>query len=282
MEKNIGSMWGKAGKAVLYVVLAAVAFVWIYPFLWMVSASFKTQNEFFASGLKLLPESFQMDNFIRAWNNANFGVYFKNSIIVTVSVVVIVLVATSLAGYALGRYNFAGKKVIMTIFMASITIPLVFTVIPIYELLKNLGMSQNLFGLILAESGGGHVIFLMLFASFYASIPREMEEAATIDGANFIQTYFMVMFPLAKPIMVTVVIMQFIWTWNSFLLPLIITLNNPALRTLSVGLYALRGENVVDWTGIAAGASIAILPVIVIFVALQKYFVDGIAGAVKS
>ena len=90
------------------------------------------------------------------------------------------------------------------------------------------------------------------------------------------------MFPLAKPVMVTVVIMQFIWTWNSFLLPLIIPLNNPALRTLSVGLYALRGENVVDWTGISAGASISILPVILIFILLQKYFVDGIAGAVKN
>ena len=109
-----------------------------------------------------------------------------------------------------------------------------------------------------------------------------MEEAATIDGANFVQTYGSVMFPLAKPIMVTVVIMQFIWTWNSFLLPLIITLNNPSLRTLAVGLYALRGENVVDWTGIAAGASIAIVPVICVFIALQRYFVDGIAGAVKS
>lgn len=154
--------------------------------------------------------------------------------------------------------------------------------IPVYELLKNIGLSQNLLGLILAESGGGHVIFLMLFSSYYATIPKEMEEAATIDGAGFFQTYAKVMFPLAKPIMVTVVIMQFIWTWNSFLLPLIITLNNPKIRTLAVGLYALRGENVVDWTGIAAGASIAIVPVVVIFIALQKYFVDGIAGAVKS
>ena len=126
------------------------------------------------------------------------------------------------------------------------------------------------------------MIFLMLFSSYYQTIPKEMEEAATIDGAGFFQTYVKVMFPLAKPIMVTVVIMQFIWTWNSFLLPLIVTLNNPKIRTLAVGLYALRGENVVDWTGIAAGASIAIVPVVIIFIALQKYFVDGIAGAVKS
>ena len=280
MERS--NVLNKVGKIVVYAFLAVAAFLWVYPFLWMVSASFKTQNEFFASGLNLIPQSFSFDNFVRAWNNANFGVYFKNSIIVTFSVVVIVLLSTSLAGYVLGRYMFIGKSMIMKIFMASITIPLVFTVIPIYELLKNIGMSQNLLGLILAESGGGHVIFLMLFSSFYSSIPNEMEEAATIDGAGFVQTYAKVMFPLAKPIMVTVVIMQFIWTWNSFLLPLIITLNNPSLRTLAVGLYALRGENVVDWTGIAAGASIAILPVICIFIALQKYFVDGIAGAVKS
>lgn len=267
---------------VMYVLLAVLAFLFVYPFLWMISASFKTQNEFFASGLNLIPESFRLDNFVRAWNNANFAVYFKNSILVTVSVVVIVLLATSLAGYVLGRYAFPGKKLVMGIFLASTTIPLVFTVIPVYELLKNIGLSQNLLGLILAESGGGHVIFLMLFASYFATIPKEMEEAAIIDGAGFFQTYGKVMFPLAKPIMVTVVIMQFIWTWNSFLLPLIVTLNNPKIRTLSVGLYALRGENVVDWTGIAAGASIAIVPVIIIFIALQKFFVNGIAGAVKN
>lgn len=280
MEKNTAVR--KIGAAVLYALLAVVAFLWVYPFLWMVSASFKTQNEFFASGLNLIPQSFSFENFVRAWKNASFGIYFKNSIIVTVCTVAIVLLSTSLAGYVLGRYSFIGKGAVMKVFMASITIPLVFTIIPIYELLKNIGLSQNLLGLILAESGGGHVIFLMLFSSFYASIPKEMEEAATIDGANFVQTYGSVMFPLAKPIMVTVVIMQFIWTWNSFLLPLIITLNNKAIRTLAVGLYALRGENIVDWTGIAAGASIAILPVICIFIALQKYFVDGIAGAVKS
>jgi ABC-type glycerol-3-phosphate transport system permease component len=270
------------GKLLIYILLGIIAFFWVYPFLWMISAAFKTQSEFFGSGLNLIPQSFQMDNFIRAWNNANFGVYFKNTIIVTVSVVFIVLISSSFAGYAIGRYAFVGKKVILTVFMASITIPLVFTVMPVYELLKTMGLEQSILGLILAESGGGHVIFLMLFSGFYATIPKEMEEAANIDGCGFFKTYIKIMFPLAKPIMVTVVIMQSIWTWNSFLLPLIVTLNNPKIRTLAVGLYALRGENVVDWTGIAAGACIAILPVVLVFIAMQKYFVDGIAGAVKS
>ncbi len=273
---------GKFGRSIVYVLLSVVALIWIYPFIWMITASLKTQDEFFASGLSLIPKSLNFENYVRAWNNANFGVYFKNSIIVTVSVVVIVLLATSAAGYVMGRYAFAGKKLIMGIFMASITIPLVFTVIPIYELLKEMGLEQNLLGLILAEAGGGHVIFLMLFSSFYGGIPKELEEAATIDGSGFLKTYSSIMFPLAKPIMATVVIMQFIWTWNSFLLPLIVTLSRPELRTLAVGLYALRGENVVDWTGIAAGACIAVLPIILIFICLQRYFVDGVAGAVKS
>ncbi len=270
------------GKLIVYILLCIIAFFWVYPFLWMISAAFKTQNEFFGSGLNLIPESFQLDNFIRAWNNANFGVYFKNTIIVTVSVVIIVLLSSSFAGYVLGRFSFVGKKLILTVLLASITIPLVFTVMPVYELLKAMGLEQSILGLILAESGGGHVIFLMLFSGFYATIPKEMEEAANIDGSGFFRTYSNIMFPLAKPIMVTVVIMQSIWTWNSFLLPLIVTLNNPQIRTLAVGLYALRGENVVDWTGIAAGACIAVLPVILVFIATQKYFVDGLAGAVKS
>ena len=273
---------GKFGRSIVYVLLSVVALIWIYPFIWMITASLKTQDEFFASGLSLIPKSLNFENYVRAWNNANFGVYFKNSIIVTVSVVVIVLLATSAAGYVMGRYAFVGKKLIMGIFMASITIPLVFTVIPIYELLKEMGLEQNLLGLILAEAGGGHVIFLMLFSSFYGGIPKELEEAATIDGSGFLKTYSSIMFPLAKPIMATVVIMQFTWTWNSFLLPLIVTLSRPELRTLAVGLYALRGENVVDWTGIAAGACIAVLPIILIFICLQRYFVDGVAGAVKS
>lgn len=267
---------------ILYLSLFLLSFIFTYPFLWMVSASFKTQNEFFAGGLNLIPRQFSFENFIRAWNSANFSLYFKNSFIVTISVVFIVLFTTSFAGYAIGRYEFVGKKFIMAIFIASTTIPLVFTVIPTYELLKALGLSQSLFGLILAESGGGFVIFLMLFASYYRALPKELEEAAIIDGCNFIQVYHRIMFPLAKPVMVTVVIMRFIWTWNSFLLPLVITLNNPKIRTLAVGLYALRGENVVDWTGIASGATIAIIPVLLIFILLQRYFVEGISGAVKS
>ncbi len=271
-----------SAKCVLYAFLTVAAVIWMYPFVWMLTASFKTQDEFWGSGLNIFPQHPTLENFVRSWNNANFSQYFLNTIIVTVCAVVIVLMCTSAAGYVLGRYAFPGKKALLGVFMASITIPLTFTIIPVYELLNGMHLTNSLLGLIIAECGGSHILFLMLFSSFYSGLPKEMEEAAIVDGCGFFQTYARIMFPLAKPVIVTVVIMQFIWTWNSFLMPLVLTLSKPELRTLAVGLYALQGEHVVDWTGIAAGATIAVLPVIVIFIALQKYFVDGIAGAVKS
>lgn len=248
----------------------------------MVSASFKTDTEFFSNGLRLIPASFRLDNIKRAWNVANFEQYFMNSAIVTAAVILIVVVITATCGYALGRYSFPGKKIFIAILGASMFIPLEFSMIPIFKLIKEMGLLDSLLGLILAESGGGHVLFVLLFASFFRQIPKELEEASIIDGCNFLQTFWHVGLPLAKPIIGSVVIMQFVWTWNSFLLPLVLTLSSPENRTLAVGLYSLQGEHVVDWTGIAAGGSIALVPIIVIFILLQRYFVDGMAGAVKG
>lgn len=248
----------------------------------MVSASFKSQDELFKRGLSLIPKSFTFDNFIRAWEKANFETYFINSIIVTTATVLIVLMASSMTGYALGKFEFKGKKVVMTTLLASMVIPLGFTIIPIYQLLKNLGLVNSRLGLILAESGGNHIIYILLFASFFGQAPKELSEAAKIDGCGFFKTFARIMFPLAKPIIGSVIIMQSIWTWNSFLMPLTLTLSNKSIRTLSVGLYVLKGENVVDWTGIAAGGAIALIPIIIVFICLQKYFVEGIAGSVKG
>lgn len=248
----------------------------------MVSASFKSDSEFFTKGLSLIPSTFDFSNFTRAWDAGNFDRYFINSVIITVAVIAIVLFITATCGYALGRYSFPGKKLFMAVLGASIFFPLEFSIIPIFQLIKEMGLMNSLLGIILAESGGGHVLFVLLFASFFRAVPKELEEASIIDGCNFFQTFFHVIMPLSKPIIGSVIIMQFVWTWNSFLLPLVLTLSTPELRTLAVGLYTLRGENIVDWTGIAAGGTIALVPIIIIFLLLQRYFVDGIAGAVKG
>jgi len=271
-----------AKKFCNHFLLMAIGLIWMYPFLWMISASFKGQAEFFNNRLGLIPQQPTLDNIFRIWEKAKFSTYFVNTVIVTFFAVVLVLVMTMLAGYALGRYNFVGKKVIMAVFLGSIAIPLVSTIIPTYEVVKSMNLVGTKLGLILAQAGGAHVIFLLLFSSFFQSVPGELEDAARVDGCNFPRTFLSIMMPLSKPIATTVVIMETIWAWNAFMLPLVLTLNNPASRTLAVGLYAFRGENTVDWTGIAAGGTIAVIPIIILFIALQKYFVEGIAGAVKS
>ena len=273
----------KIGKQLFsYAFLLIGGLIWIYPFLWMISASFKTQPEFFANRLGLIPENLTLDNIVRIWNKANFSQYFLNTVIVTLFSVLIVLIMTMMAGYAMGRYKFFGKKFIMAVFLGSIAIPLVSTIIPTFEVVKGMGLLGTKTGLILSQAGGAHVIFLLLFTSFFESIPNELEEAAKMDGSNYFQTFIHIMMPLCKPIATTVVIMETIWAWNAFMLPLVLTLNNPASRTLAVGLYAFKGENTVDWTGIAAGGTISVIPIIILFICMQKYFVEGIAGTVKS
>lgn len=269
-------------KIITHVLLIGLAFVWIYPFIWMITASFKSQEEFFGNKLSLIAKSPTFDNLIRIWTANNFSTYFMNTLIVTLVVVFLVLIITSTAGYAFGRYNFFGKKFLMIVFVSSIAIPLVSTMIPVYEVVRSMGLIGTRTGLILASAGGAHVIFLLLYASYFQQLPKELEEAAKIDGCGFFKIFVSIMFPLSKPIGTTVLIMESVWTWNDFLRPLVLTLSNPKARTLAVGLYAFKGENTVDWTGIAAGGSIALVPVVLLFIFLQRYFVDGVAGAVKS
>ncbi len=264
------------------VVLAGVALIWIYPFIWMVSSSFKTNREFLSRGLELLPEQFRTENYVRAWEVANFSQYFQNSVIVTVSTVVIVVVISALTGYALARVQFPGKRPLIVLYAATLFIPKGYTIIPVYQLIRELGLLNTLPGLILAEAGAAPVLFALLFMAHFSGIPKELDEAAEIDGATFGQTFVHVMLPLAKPMIATTVVLQFMWTWNSFFTPLVLTLNNPDLRTLTVGLYAFVGEYNTDWTGLTAAALISIVPVLVLFLALQRYFIAGLTGSVKS
>ena len=265
-----------------YALLTFIALIWIYPFVWMFSASFKSNGELFADKLQLIPDEFVLENYVRAWKTANFSQYFVNTVLITIATVIIVLIVTCMMGYALGRYAFKGKRAILAIIAASMFIPMGFNLIPVFELINNLGLVNSRWGVILAEAGSLNVVFVMLFSSCFAQIPKELSEAAEIDGCGYVRIFLQLMLPLSKPIIGSVIIMQFIWTWNAFMMPLVLTLNNASIRTLAVGLYSLKGELMMDWAGIAAGGSIALIPVIVLFVSLQKFFVNGIAGAVKD
>lgn len=271
----------KPARLVIHFILITVGLIWVYPFIWMVLSSFKTNNELLVSGVNPIPSEFQWDNYLKAWNNANFSGYFLNTVILTVSTVVIVIVLCALTGYALGRVNFPGRNIVLIIITAIMFIPKGYTIIPLFKLVNQLGLSNKLIGVIIAESSGAHVLFILLFTSFFAKLPKELEEAAEMDGAGFFRTFTNVMLPLSAPIVATTAIMQFIWTWSSFLIPLVLTLNKPELRTLAVGMETFVGTYSSDYAGMAAGATISLLPVMIVFILMQRYFIEGVAGAVK-
>lgn len=263
------------------IVLFFGVMIWTAPFLIMLLIAFSSKNT--NSFVELLSENpLTFHNFITAWQEAEFPRYFVNTVIITVVSVLIVLMVTALSGYIMGYFDFKGKKLISAVMMISMGIPTIFFTIPVYQILRMLNCDTSLMGMILAEVGGGHVIFILLFSRFFSSIPGALRESALLDGANEFDVFFKIMFPLATPMIGTVVITQSIWTWNSFLYPLILSVNKPEIRTLSVGLYSFQGENIVEWGNIAAGACITILPMLVLFVMFQKSFIQGIAGAVKE
>jgi ABC-type glycerol-3-phosphate transport system permease component len=267
--------------AVTTIILIPICFLWIYPFLWMVSAALKSTTEIF-SGLNLIPHTWHWDNFARAWTQARIGQYFFNTVIITVASIAIVVVSSAMIGYVLGRYAFPGKRIIIGLFIAHVFLPEGYTIIPVFTLINKLGLANSLWGVILGESGSAHIVQILLFTGFFSQLPKELEEAAIVDGAGFFRIFLRVMLPLTKPVIATAIILQFMQSWNDFFLPLVLTLSRPDLRTLAVGMFAFQGEYFTDWSGMAAAATISLLPIIVVFFFLQRYFVEGVTGAIKQ
>jgi ABC-type glycerol-3-phosphate transport system permease component len=270
------------GTVVTVALLALLCLIWVYPFLWMVSASLKTQSEIFSSGLNLIPQHPQWANYHRAWVDAKFSRYMFNTIAITLGTVAITVITTSLAGYVLGRYSFIGKRVVFGVLAATIFIPAGYTIIPTVRLANALGLLNSLWGVILVLSGTGNVIFILLFSAYFAGLPNELEEAAVLDGASFWVVYLRVMLPLSGPVVATVTILKFLNSWNNFFVPLVFTFSRPDLRTLSVGMFAFVGQNETDWSGMAAAATLSLIPIVIVFFLMQRQFVEGIAGAVKQ
>lgn len=276
------SRWYRHRPKLWHALLIPFCAIWVYPFVWMISSAFKSQREMLLGGLSILPEEWTFENFERAWTTARFGEYTMNTITYSVTVVTTVLLVSALAGYALARADLPGKKAILGVLVVTMFIPHGYTIIPTFILVNGLGLNNGLLGAALAQAGPVLVVPVLLFMGFFAGIPKELEEAARVDGAGYVRTFARVMLPLSKPVIGTVALLHFINSWNAFFIPLVFTLGRPELRTLGVGMYNFFGQESTDWTGLAAGACIAVIPIIVVFLFLQKTFVEGIAGAVKS
>ena len=272
----------RASGLLVHAILIGLGFLYMYPFLWILASSFKEPGEFFRSGLSLIPQHLSLDNYVYAWEAGGFSTYFLNTVVVTVATTGLVILLTSMAGYVLSKTSFPGKRVILGGMIALMFLPGGYTIIPTFDLVQKLGLLNTLWSIILVQAAGGLIFNTLLFIGFFATIGREMEEAALVDGANLPQTYWHIMLPMARPMIATVGLFQFMSNWNSFWIPLVFTLGNSSLRTLAVGMYAFVGENSTGWTYVAAGAVMSILPIMTVFFLLQRFFIEAVAGAIKG
>lgn len=269
-------------RLVIHALLLVGGFFWVYPFLWAVGSSLKSQAGFIDEGLSLIPRELNWQNYVDAWTGASFSSYFLNSVIITACTVVGTLFLTSLSGYALARSSFPGKRIFLVVTVITLFLPRGYTIVPVYDLINRLHLLDTLWSVVLVQVAGGMVFNTFLFMGYFITIARELDEAAQVDGAGFNRIYWYVMLPLARPMIATLGLFAFIGSWNDFFTPLVFTLGQPQLRTLPVGLYAFVSQTSTNWTALCAGSIITLAPIVLVFVLAQRHIIDAVAGAVKG
>ena len=269
------------GEVVRYGIVLVGTVVVGYPVVWMLLQSLKTKFEMYAN-VWGLPQQLYWENYVQAWRIARMGTYIFNSLVVSLGTVVVVLVTASLAGYAFGKLRFAGSRVLFYTFVFTLIVPHQVTIIPLYAVVSGLGLSNTYFALILPYAAGGLPLSIFLLRAFFESVPREIEEAARIDGCSELAAFWRVVLPISGPGLATVTILTFLGAWNEFILALIF-IRNQSLRTIPLGLQAFFFEYAVEWGYLFAALSMATVPVVVVYVLMQRQFIRGLtAGAVKG
>jgi len=256
-----------------HLVLFPLALVMSIPLLWMVVTSLSTRadTQRFPPGL---PSSPHWSNFSQAWTEAPFGHWLANSAIVSVTCVISNLVLCSLAGYAFARIRFAGNRIVFALLLATLMVPFQVVMIPSLLIVKHLGLVDSLPALIVPNLATPFGIYLL--RQFFLTLPTELEEAAMIDGAGRIRVLFSILLPLMGPPLSTLAVLTFLWTWNDFLWPLVATAS-PSVMTVQLGLASFQGAHLTVWPVLMAGTLISQLPLLVLFLLGQRYFVSSIA-----
>ena len=263
--------------AAVYCLLTSIAGVMLLPLIWLVSTAFKSPDEsIFQFPPQFLPTTPTLQNFVTVWQENPFGQYFFNSMIVASLTVGCNLLLCSLAAYPLARFRFLGRATLFALIVATILIPFQIVMIPLYVLAVQLGLRNTYLGIIFPFIASAFGIFLMRQA--FLGVPRELEEAARIDGCSELGIWWNVMLTSARPALTTLAIFVFIGSWSDFLWPLIL-LDRPEYYTLPLGVAKLAGSFSLDWRLIAAGSVISILPVLIFFVVMQRYIVPTESGS---
>lgn len=276
----------KLTRALLFAGLVLLAVVMMTPIAFSLLASVTPLEQLLSSSLQVIPETWQWSNYAEAWTRGNFGRYFVNSVIITAGVVLLDTVASSMTAYVLARRRMRGQRALEGLYMTTLFIGLTTAVLyPQYRIAQSLGL-DNLMGMTLVELASVMVVHILLMKSYLQGQGEEIEDAARIDGCGFFGIYRRIVLPLMTPIIATTVILGFQASWNNYQVPLTFSLSAPELRTLVVGVNALQYdavEGLANYNTVLAGANIALIPIIIVFVFLQRYFVRGwTEGAVKG
>ena len=261
-------------KAILYTILILYAFITFLPFAWALSASFKPLAEIISGGLNFIPQQFTLENYRKVFiQEPLFGRWLFNSVVVASIVTAFNLLFNSMAGYALARIRFRGNQILFFLLLLVLMIPVQVTLIPTFLILKSLGWLNSYQGLIIPNIVNATFIFMM--RQFFVNFPKELEEAAALDGLGYLETFFCIVLPLAKPALAAQAIFIFLGSWNNFLMPLVI-LSDSDMFTLPLGLNTFKGQYISYWNYIMAASIIFTLPALMIYAFFNRYFIHSV------
>ena len=266
----------RAGRVVVYLILLAATLICIFPFLWMVSTAFKTMAEVYRIPPTFIPRKPTLENFSKGWAYADFTTFTKNTVFVALTATVGTVISSSLVGYGFARFRSRLSGLLETVLLGTMILPVQITLIPQYLLFNKLGWIDTYWPLIVPSWLGGGAFNIFLFIQFFKTLPKELDEAATIDGANSFQVYTQIMLPAVRPVLLAVTVMSLVYHWRDFFLPLVY-LNSMNKYTISIGLQFFQSAYGNVRIGMMMAVSLlALVPVLVIFALAQRYFIQGI------
>lgn len=265
-------------RGALYSILILYASLSLFPFIVGFIGSFKDSQGLYASALAL-PKVWHWDNYSTAWTQGMFGVYLKNSVFVTGLSLVGVLLFGSMASYVLARYTFKGRGALSMYFLAGLVLPFRLAILPVFILLRSLHLFDTLWGLVFVYIAADLPFAIFILTNYFQSIPKEIEEAAIVDGAGPFRIYLQIMLPLVRPALATVGVVIFVWVWNDFFLPLVF-IQTPAHNTLILGLFNFFGRHLVEWQYVLAGANITFMPVLLAYMFASRQFIEGLTTGI--
>ncbi|UFU00783.1 carbohydrate ABC transporter permease [Radiobacillus kanasensis] len=268
-------------RVLIYTTLTIFAVVNAYPILWMIINSFKSEQEFQVDQFGL-PDTFVLENYVNAWNTANFGVLFKNSIFICLAATILTVLIGAIASYFLSRFTFKMNKVVYTFFIFGMLIPIHATLVPMFILIRNLGLLNTPVTLIFPYIAFHLPITIFILTSFMKAFPKDIEESAVMDGCGIFRIFWSIILPMSRPALATVIILNFIYNWNEFSFALVL-INDPALQTLPLGLASFAGQFTTNYGAQMAGLTMSLIPIVAFYLLLEKEIVKGMtAGAVKG